>query len=101
MDKQEIVAKMTLREKADCLTGGAFFKTRAFPEHGIRDMYLSDGPHGLRKQAEEADHLGLHKSIPSTCFPTASIMACSWDEALGERVGVALGKECASIDVRR
>ncbi len=99
MDKQEIVAKMTLREKADCLTGGAFFKTRAFPEHGIRDMYLSDGPHGLRKQAEEADHLGLHKSIPSTCFPTASIMACSWDEALGERVGVALGKECASIDV--
>ncbi len=99
MNKQEIVSKMTLREKADFLTGGAFFKSRALPRLGVRDMYLSDGPHGLRKQAEEADHLGLHKSIPSTCFPTASVMACSWDEALGERVGEALGKECASIDV--
>ncbi len=99
MNKQEIIQSMSLREKADFLTGGAFFKTRAYPEHGIRDMYLSDGPHGLRKQAEEADHLGLHKSIPSTCFPTASIMACSWDEELGERVGAALGRESASIDV--
>ncbi len=99
MNKQDIISRMTLRQKADFLTGGAFFKTRAYPELGIRDMYLSDGPHGLRKQAAAADHLGLHKSIPSTCFPTASIMACSWDEELGERVGAALGRESASIDV--
>ncbi len=99
MNKEELVKKMTLREKADFLTGGAFFKSCALPQHGIRDMYLSDGPHGLRKQAEEADHLGLHASIPSTCFPTASIMACSWDEELGEKVGAALGRESASIDV--
>lgn len=99
MNKQEIVSKMTLREKADFLTGGAFFKSRALPRLGVRDMYLSDGPHGLRKQAEEADHLGLNASLPSTCFPTASIMACSWDEDLGEKVGKALGKESASIDV--
>lgn len=99
MNKKELVSKMTLREKADFLTGGAFFKTKAYPQYGIRDMYLSDGPHGLRKQASEADHLGLHKSIPSTCFPTASIMACSWDEELGEKVGKALGLEAASIDV--
>ncbi len=99
MDKKEIVNKMTLREKADFLTGKAFFKTADYPRYGIRGMYLSDGPHGLRKQAEAADHLGLHKSIPATCFPTASIMACSWDEELGERVGEALGKEAASMDV--
>ena len=99
MDKKEIVKKMTLREKADFLTGKAFFKTVDYPQFGIRGMYLSDGPHGLRKQAEAADHLGLHKSIPATCFPTASIMACSWDEELGERVGEALGKEAASMDV--
>lgn len=90
---------MTLREKVDFLTGGAFFKTRAYPQYGIRGMYLSDGPHGLRKQADAADHLGLHKSVPATCFPTASIMACSWDEALGEQVGIALGREAASMDV--
>lgn len=99
MEKQEIVKKMTLREKADFLTGKAFFKTRDYPQYGIREMYLSDGPHGLRKQAAAADHLGLHKSIPATCFPTASIMACSFDEELGERVGEALGAEAASMDV--
>ncbi|MBR7186340.1 MAG: glycoside hydrolase family 3 C-terminal domain-containing protein [Clostridia bacterium] len=99
MDKKAIIANMVLRDKADLLTGGAFYKTRALPNHGIRDMYLSDGPHGLRKQSEAEDHLGLHPSIPSTCFPTSSIMACSWDEALGEKVGKALGKEAASIGV--
>ncbi len=99
MEKKEIVKKMTLREKADFLTGKAFFKTVDYPQYGIRGMYLSDGPHGLRKQAEAADHLGLHKSIPATCFPTASIMACSWDEELGTRVGAALGEEAASMDV--
>ncbi len=99
MEKKEIVRQMTLREKADFLTGKAFFKTVDYPQYGIRGMYLSDGPHGLRKQAEAADHLGLHKSIPATCFPTASVMACSWDEELGERVGEALGKEAASMDV--
>ncbi len=99
MEKKEIVKRMTLREKADFLTGKAFFKTRDYPQYGVRGMYLSDGPHGLRKQAEAADHLGLHKSIPATCFPTASIMACSWDEELGNEVGEALGKEAASMDV--
>ncbi len=99
METKEIIGKMTLREKADFLTGKAFFRTVDYPQYGIRDMYLSDGPHGLRKQAEAADHLGLHKSIPATCFPTASIMACSWDEELGERVGEALGREAASMDV--
>ncbi len=99
MDKKSIVKCMTLREKADFLTGKAFFKTRDYPAYGVREMYLSDGPHGLRKQAETADHLGLHKSIPATCFPTASIMACSWDEGLGERVGEALGREAASMQV--
>ena len=95
----ETIAKLTLREKADLLTGKAFFKTRDYPEYGIREMYLSDGPHGLRKQAEAADHLGLHKSIPATCFPTASLMACSWDEALGERLGAALGREAGAQGV--
>ncbi len=99
MDKKAIIAKMSLREKAYFLTGGASFKTRAYPDYGIREMYLSDGPHGLRKQADAADHLGLNKSLPATCFPTASIMACSWDEELGELVGKALGSEAASMEV--
>ena len=99
MERKEILEKMTLREKVDFLTGKAFFKTRDYPQYGIRSTYLSDGPHGLRKQAKEADHLGLHESVPATCFPTASLAACSWDEALGERVGKALGEEAAAMGV--
>ena len=99
MERKEILEKMTLREKVDFLTGKAFFKTRDYPQYGIRETYLSDGPHGLRKQAEEADHLGLHKSVPATCFPTASLTACSWDETLCERLGEALGEEAAAMGV--
>ena len=66
------------------------------PQHGIPQIWLSDGPHGLRKQAGESDHLGLNPSVPATCFPTASAVANSWDTALGEEIGAALGEEAAA-----
>ena len=69
------------------------------PEHGIPQIWLSDGPHGLRKQAGESDHLGLNPSVPATCFPTASAVANSWDAALGEEIGAALGEEAAAQEV--
>ena len=90
---------MTLEEKAEMLTGKDFWSTKDFPNLGIRSLFLSDGPHGLRKQAAASDHLGLNASIPATCFPTASVMACSWDEELGERIGEALGEEAAALNV--
>ena len=62
-------------------------------------LFLSDGPHGIRKQAKAADHLGLNASIPATCFPTAATMANSWNEALGEEMGKALGEEAAAQKV--
>lgn len=99
MDKEKIISQMTLKEKAEMLTGKDFWSTKDFPSLGIRSLFLSDGPHGLRKQAAASDHLGLNASIPATCFPTASAMACSWDEELGERIGEALGEEAAASDV--
>lgn len=60
---------------------------------------MTDGPHGLRKQAANADHLGLFNSVPATCFPTAAGLASSWDVDLIREVGVALGEECQSEDV--
>jgi beta-glucosidase len=60
---------------------------------------VTDGPHGLRKQSEEADNLGLNKSVPATCFPSGATLACSWDRKLIEKVGVALGEECQAEDV--
>ena len=60
---------------------------------------LSDGPNGVRKQAGAADHLGLNPSVPATCFPTAATVACSWDTALGEEIGRAMGEEAAAQEV--
>ena len=91
--------KLTLEEKCALLSGAETFKTRGMPEHGIPQIWLSDGPHGLRKQAGESDHLGLNPSVPATCFPTASAVANSWDAALGEEIGAALGEEAAAQEV--
>lgn len=99
MDKQKILENLTLRQKAELLTGKDFWRTKDFPEQGVPSLFLSDGPHGIRKQAAAADHLGLNASIPATCFPTAAAMANSWNEELGENLGKALGREAAEQDV--
>ena len=94
-----LLKKLTLEEKCALLSGAETFKTRGMPQHGIPQIWLSDGPHGLRKQAGESDHLGLNPSVPATCFPTASAIANSWDAALGEEIGAALGEEAAAQEV--
>ena len=100
MQNTELLLKeLTLEEKCALLSGAETFKTRGMPQHGIPQIWLSDGPHGLRKQAGESDHLGLNPSVPATCFPTASAVANSWDAALGEEIGAALGEEAAAQEV--
>ena len=99
METQNIIKEITLEQKCALLSGAETFKTRALPQHGIPQIWLSDGPHGLRKQAGESDHLGLNPSAPATCFPTASAVANSWDTALGEEIGAALGEEAAAQEV--
>ena len=96
MKYEALIQKMTLEEKCSLLSGGGQFSTKAVERLGIPAMWLSDGPHGLRKQAGAADHLGLNPSLPATCFPTAATMANSWDEALGEELGAYLGEEAAA-----
>lgn len=95
----DIVEKLSPRQKADLLTGRDFWSTLDIPEYSLPSAYLSDGPHGLRKQAAASDHLGLNASIPSTCFPTAASMANSWNVELGERLGELLGAEAAAMEV--
>ena len=95
----EIMAGLSLEEKCALLSGADTFKTRAMPRHGIPALWLSDGPHGVRKQAGESDHLGLNPSEPATCFPTAAAVANSWDPALGQAIGAALGEEAAAQGV--
>lgn len=96
---ESIISKMTLEEKALMMSGKNTWQTVDFEKYGIPSMTMSDGPHGLRRQAGAGDHLGLNASLPATCFPTAATVANSWDEELGEEIGVALAEEAATMDV--
>ena len=96
MKHPEILAKLSLEQKCALLSGKNTWQTQEYPKQGVPAAWLSDGPSGLRKQAGAADHLGLNPSVPATCFPTAATMANSWDPALGEEVGRALGEETAA-----
>ena len=90
---------MTLEEKASLTSGLDFWQTPKINRLGLPSMFLSDGPHGIRKQAEEADHLGLNPSLKATCFPTAAAMANSWNVELGKEMGKALGLEAKAQGV--
>jgi beta-glucosidase len=90
---------LNLLEKAALLTGKTVWETHDLPRHGVRSLWLADGPHGVRKQTGAADHLGIAESQPATCFPTAAAVANTWDPELAEEVGRALGAEAAAQDV--
>lgn len=87
------VSGLSLEERAQLLAGESHWKTYAAPSAGIPSLFLSDGPHGLRKQEGAQDCMGIAESRPATCFPTASALACSFDPELVERVGAAIGEE--------
>jgi beta-glucosidase len=89
-----LVSQLTLEEKASLVIGSDFWHTAAVQRLGIPRIMVSDGPHGLRAQVGESDHLGLHNSVPATCFPTASALGSSWNIDLFRTVGEALGREC-------
>ena len=99
MDVNAYIEKMSLEEKAAMLQGWSEWTSFENPRLQIPSMFMSDGPHGLRKQAGEGDHLGINASLPATCFPTAAGMANTWDEALGEELGRAIGEEAAANEV--
>ena len=96
---KEIIDKMTIEEKALMMSGKNTWETQDFEKYGIPSMTMSDGPHGLRRQAGVGDHLGLNASLPATCFPTAATVANSWDETLAELIGMALADEAVTMDV--
>lgn len=99
MKIMELIDVMTLEEKAGICSGETFWTTKGIERLGIPSIMMTDGPHGLRKQAGEADHLGLNESVPATCFPSAAGLASSWDRELIYRVGEALGKESQAENV--
>lgn len=99
MKHKDLIKQMTLEEKASLMSGQNFWNTKPIERLGIPSIMLTDGPHGLRKQGGKADHLGLNKSLPATCYPTAATLANSWDKSLVYNVGQDIGKEARSESV--
>lgn len=95
----ELLNKLTLEEKAGLCQGASFWFTKEIKDKEIPAIMVTDGPHGLRKQTGETDHLGVNKSVPATCFPSAAALCSSWNTELIEKVGAALGEECLQEQV--
>jgi len=99
MDVQALIKQLTLEEKAALCSGKTFWSTKDIEHLGIPSLFVCDGPHGLRKQEKKGDNLGVVKSEPATCFPTACAIGSSWDVDLIESVGRAIGKEALASKV--
>lgn len=99
MDASSVLQQMTSQQKASLLAGASHWNTVGVDEAGIESIALSDGPHGLRRQLGEADHLGINQSEPATCFPSASALACSFDPDLVRSVGAAIADEAVDQGV--
>ncbi|MCR5576984.1 MAG: glycoside hydrolase family 3 C-terminal domain-containing protein [Oscillospiraceae bacterium] len=99
MNAEEILSKMTLEEKAAFCSGRDFWHTKAVERLGVPSVMMCDGPHGLRKQNQEGDHLGVNDSIETVCYPTAAALASSFDRDVLQRLGEALGQECQAEEI--
>ena len=96
---QNLISQMTLEEKAGMCSGADFWHLKGIERLGIPSVMVTDGPHGLRKQAQGADHLGINESEKAICFPAGCATASSFDRDLIRRQGELLGQECQAMDV--
>jgi beta-glucosidase len=99
LDIDVLLTELTLEEKASLTSGSAFWHTAPVERLGVPKIMVSDGPHGLRAQPGEGDHVGLGGSLPATCFPTASAVASSWNPELLGRIGKALAQEARAVNL--
>ena len=100
-DLKQLISQMTLEEKAGLCSGKDFWHTKGVERLGIPEVMVSDGPHGLRKQDDNApaDMLGINESIVAVCFPAACATASSFDTKLINEMGKVLGEECQAEDL--
>ena len=93
MDIEKIVQQMTLEDKIALCSGENFWETKKYEKNGIPSLFMCDGPHGLRKQEDVADMLGVNESRKAVCFPAEVTTAGSWDPELLAEIGAAIGEE--------
>lgn len=100
MSRSHRIATLTLAEKAALLSGRDFWSTQPFEQHDIASVVVADGPHGVRRQVGDSDHLGLQGSEPATCFPPAVAVGSSWNPRVAEQIGEAIGREARAQGVQ-
>ena len=93
MDIEKILQQMTLEDRIALCSGENFWETKKYEKYGIPSLFMCDGPHGLRKQEDAADMLGVNESRKATCFPAEVTTAGSWDPELLTAIGSAIGQE--------
>ena len=93
MNIENVLKPMTLEDKVSLCSGANFWETKKFEKYGIPALFMCDGPHGLRKQENASDMLGIHPSREATCFPAEVTTASSWDPELLKAIGAAIGEE--------
>ena len=98
-DIKNLIAQMTLEEKASLCSGLDFGHTKPIERLNIPALEMSDGPHGMRKQEQDANHLGVGDSIPAVCFPAGCASASSWDKNVLRMIGETLAKEYQAENV--
>lgn len=96
---QAVINRLSLEQKVALCSGADYWTTKPFDQAGIPSIRMTDGPHGLRKQLGAENHPGTGYAVPATCFPTASLTACSWDPSLLHEMGVALAEEALQEQV--
>ncbi|MEU1181493.1 glycoside hydrolase family 3 C-terminal domain-containing protein [Streptomyces sp. NPDC005820] len=92
-------SRLSLEQKAALLSGQDFWSTHPVAACGLPSVVLTDGPHGVRRQVGEFDHMGIYESLPSTCFPPAAAVGSSWDPEVAARIGAAVGREARALGV--
>jgi beta-glucosidase len=97
MNIQSIVEQMTLEEKAALCTGATSWTTTPIERLGVPELVMTDGPHGVRRTPSNTS-IG-ERSLPATCFPTASALASSWYPELLQEMGRALAEEAKTYGV--
>jgi beta-glucosidase len=99
MTAKEIVSQMSLEEKASLCSGKDFWRLKGIERLGLKEIMITDGPHGLRKQKESQDNLGIFDSVDATCFPASCASTCSFDRGLLREIGGAIAEECLAEKV--
>lgn len=91
---EDALSRMTLEEKVKMTHAQSKFSSAGVPRLGIPDVWMSDGPHGVRPEVlwDEWRQAGWTNDS-CVCFPALTALAASWNPEMGVLYGNSIGEE--------